>query len=114
MVQLGGHVTNTENPNTVVRDRDRGGKAGHVRQDRLAAVSDRTRWRAKLEESWRPTTLALVMRNEKSRSLLAYVADLARDQHRRVCRVVLFRGPEKNVETCSIESVLTESPLVCS
>ena len=61
LVQLGGHVTNPEDPYTVVRDR-----GGKVRQDRLATVSDRTTWRAKMEESWRPTTLAMVMRNEKS------------------------------------------------
>ena len=64
-------------------------EARHVTCQRLARVSDRTIWRAKLKESWRPTTLALVIRNEKSRSLLAYVADLARDQHRRGGRVVL-------------------------
>ena len=75
LIQLGGHVTNPEDQHTVVRDR--GSKARHVRQDRLARVSDRTKWRAKLEESWRPTTLAVVMRNEKSWSHLAHVADLA-------------------------------------
>ena len=45
LVQLGGHVTNPEDPYTVVRER--GGKARHVRQDRLA--TDRTKWRRKLE-----------------------------------------------------------------
>ena len=65
LVQLGGHVTNPEDPYTVVRDR--GCKARHVQKDRLAV----------------PTTLALVTRNKKSRPLLAYVADLGRDKHRR-------------------------------
>ena len=88
LVQLGGHVTNLEDPYTEVRNR--GCKARHVPQDRLATVSDRTKWRAKLEGSWRPTTLALVMRNKRSRSLLAGVA-------------------------APIQSVLTEAPfLVCS
>ena len=40
VVQLGGHVTNPDDPYTVVRDR--GGKARHVRQEKLATVSDRT------------------------------------------------------------------------
>ena len=47
LVQPGGHVTNPADQYTVVRDR--GGRARHVRQDRLATVSDRTKWRAKLE-----------------------------------------------------------------
>ena len=81
-------VTNPEDPYTEVRNR--GCKARHVPQERLATVSDRTKWRAKLEESWRPTALALVMRNKRSRSLLAGVA-------------------------APIQSVLTEAPfLVCS
>ena len=40
LVHLGGHVTNPEDPYTVVRDR--GCKARHVRQERLVTVSDRT------------------------------------------------------------------------
>ena len=33
---------------------DRGGKTRRMRQDRLARVSDRTKWQAKLEEPWDP------------------------------------------------------------
>ena len=77
LVQFGGQVTNPEDRDTAVRLR--GYKTQHVQQHRLATVSDRARWR----ESWRPITLALVVQNKKSQSLLAYVADLARDQHRR-------------------------------
>ena len=46
VVQLGGRGTNAEDPNTVVRNR--GGKARHVRQDRLATVSDRTKLASKI------------------------------------------------------------------
>ena len=70
LVQFGGHGANQENPYTVVRDR--GGKARHLRQDRLARVNDRTKWRAKLAESWRHTTLALVMQH-KSHGLIWHV-----------------------------------------
>ena len=111
VVQLGGHVTNPEDPYTVVRDR--GCKARHVRQNRLATVSDRTRWRAKLEESWRPTTLALVMRDRKSQSLLAYVADLARDHHRRGGRVVLtFRWFGSCVTFCFVSPRFSQTLVV--
>ena len=107
--QLGGRVTNPEDPFTVVSDR--GGKARHVRQGRLVTVSDRTEWRATLEESWIPTTLALVMRNEKSRSHLAY---LARDQPRRGGRVVVtFPWTWDVLATWPIQSVLTEAPFLC-
>ena len=47
-------------------------EARHVTCDRIElSVSDRTKWRAKLEQSRTPTTVALVMRNEKSRFHLA-------------------------------------------
>ena len=78
LVQHGGQVPNPKDPYTAVRRR--GCKTRHVRPNRLATVSDRTKWRAILEESWRPTTLALVEQDKKS--LLAHVAYLARDQHR--------------------------------
>ena len=87
LVQLGGQVTNPEDRGTSVKRR--GYRTRYVQQHRLATVSDRARWRAKQEESWRPITLALVVQNKKSQSLLAYVADSARDQHRRVGRVFL-------------------------
>ena len=87
LVQVGGQVTNSEDRDTAVRLR--GYNTRHVEQHRLATVSDRARWRAKLEECWRPITLELVVQNKKSQSLLAYVADLARDQHRRGGRVFL-------------------------
>ena len=64
LVQLGGQVTNLEDWDTAVRLR--GYKTRHVQQHRLATVSDRARWRAKLEESWRPISLALVVQNKKS------------------------------------------------
>ena len=54
LLQLSGHVTNPANPYTVVRDR--GCKARHVRQDRLATISDRTRGRAKKIERILDTT----------------------------------------------------------
>ena len=111
LVQLGGQVSNPNNPYTAVRRR--GCKTRHVRQNRLATVSDRTRWRARLEESWRPTTLALVVQDEKSQSLLAYVADLARDQHRRGGRVFLaFLWNWNVLMTFPIQSVLIEAPFL--
>ena len=86
----------------------------HVRQNRLATVSDRTRWRAKLEESWRPTTLALVVQDKKSQSL-ACVADLARDQHRRGGSVFLTFPWNWNVlTTLPIQSLINETPFLCA
>ena len=70
MVQLGSLVTSPEDRDTAVRLR--GYKTRHAQQHRLATVLDRARWRAKLQEFWRPTTLALVVQNKKSQSLLAY------------------------------------------
>ena len=113
LVQLGGQVSNLKDPCTAVRRR--GGRTRHVRQNRLATVSDRTRWRAKLEESWRPTTLALVAQDKKSQSLLAYVADFARDQHRRGGRVFLTFPWNWNVlTTWPIQSVINETPFLCA
>ena len=103
LVQVGGQVTNPEDRDTAVRLR--GYKTRHVEPHRLATVSDRAWWRAKLEECWRPITLKLVVQNKKSQSLLAYVADLARDQHRRGGRVFLtFPWP--------IQSVINEAPFL--
>ena len=59
LVQFGGHVTKPEDPNTTLRNR--GSRARHVRQHRLLTATEPTKWRAKLEEAWRPTTPALVM-----------------------------------------------------
>ena len=113
LVQLGGHVPNPKDRYTAVRRR--GGKTRHVRQNRLATVSDRSRWRAKLEEYWRPITLALVVHNKKSQSLLAYVADMARDQHRRDGRVFLTFPWNWNVlTTWPIQSVTNEAPFLCA
>ena len=67
LLQLGGQVTNPKDWNTAVKLR--GHKRRHVQQHRLATVSDRARWRATLEESWRPMTLAVIMQNKKSQSL---------------------------------------------
>ena len=113
LVQLGGQVTNQEDRDTAVRLR--GYKTRHVQQHRLATVSDRARWRAKLRESWRPITLASVVQNKKSKSPLAYVADLARDQHRRGGRVVLTFPCYWNVlTTWPIQSVLAEASFLCA
>ena len=113
LVQLGGQVTNPEDRYTAVKHR--GYKTRHVQQHRLATVSGRARWRAKLEESWRPITLALVVQNKKSQSLLAYVADLARDQHRRGGRVFLTFPWNWNVlTTWPIQSVINEAPFLCA
>ena len=113
LVQLGGQMTNPKDWNTTVKlpvQRRR-----HVQQHRLATVSDRARWRATLEESWRPMTLAVIVQNKKSQSLLAYAADLARDQHRRGGRVFLTIPWNWNVlTTWPIQSVLTEAPFLCS
>ena len=106
-------MTNPDDPYTVVRDR--GGKARHVRQEKLATVSDRTKRRAKLEESWRPTILALVMLNDKPRPHLAYVADLIRNQHRRGGRVVeTFPSTWNVLATWPMQSVLIEAPFLCA
>ena len=87
LVQLGGQMTNPKDRNTSVKLH--GYKIRYVQQHRLATVSDRARRRAKLEESWRPMTLAVIVQNKKSQSLLAKIADVARDQHRRGGRVSL-------------------------
>ena len=80
---------------------------------KLATVSDRARWRAKLEECWRPITLELVAQDKNSQSLLAYVADLARDQHRRGGRVFLTFPWKWNVlTTWPIQSVISEAPFL--
>ena len=111
MVQLGGQLPSCKDPYTDVRRR--GGKTRHVRQNQLDKVSDRTRWRARLEESWRPTTLALIVQDKKSQSLLAYVADLTRDQHRRGGRVFLTFPWNWNVlTTWPIQSMLDEAPFL--
>ena len=90
--------------------------ARHATCDRTdLPVSDRTKWRAILEESWRPTILALVAKDKKSQSLLAYVADLARDQHRRGGRVFLTFPWNWNVLTTQpIQSVLNGAPFLCA
>ena len=62
LVQLGGQVTNPEDRDTAVKLR---GHKKHVMYNRLATVSDRARWRAKLEESCRPIALALVVQNKR-------------------------------------------------
>ena len=113
LVQLDGQVPNPKDPYTAVRRR--GCKTGHVRQNILATVSDRTKWRARLEESWRPAALALVVQDKKSQSLLAYVADLARDQHRRCGKVFLTLPWNWNeLTTWPSQSVLNESPFLCA
>ena len=93
-------------------------EAGHATCDKTGSPQcqiERTRWRAKLEESWRPTTLALVVQDKKSQSLLAYVADLARDQHRRGGRVSLMFPWNWNVlTTLPIQSAPTEAPFLCA
>ena len=111
LVQVGGQVTNPEDRDTAVRLR--GYKIRHVQQHRLATVSDRARWRAKLEECSIPITLEFVVQNKKSQSLLAYVADLARDQHRRGGRVFLTFPWKWNVlTTWPIQSVISEAPFL--
>ena len=111
--QLGGQMTNPKDWNTAVQLR--GHKRRHVQQHRLATVSDRARWRATLEESWRPMTLAVIVQNKKSQSLLAYAADLARDHHRRGGREFLTFPWNWNVlTTWPIQSVLTEAPFLCA
>ena len=59
LVQHGGQVTNPKDRNTAVKPR--GYKIRHVQQHRFATASDRARWRAKLEESWRPMALAVIV-----------------------------------------------------
>ena len=111
LVQVGDQVTNPEYRDTAVRLL--GYKTRHVQQHRLATVSDRAKWRAKLEECWRPITLELVVQSKKSQSLLAYVADLARDQHRRGGRVFLTFPWKWNVlTTWPIQSMLDEAPFL--
>ena len=61
------------------------------------------------------TTLALVMRNNKSQSLLPYVADLGREQHRRGGRLVLTFPWKCNIlKTWALQSVPTEAPFLCA
>ena len=55
------------------------------------------------------------MRNEKSRSHLAYAVGLARDQHRCGGRVVVTCPWTWNVlATWPMQSVLTEAPFLCA
>ena len=113
LVQLGGEGSNSEDRDTAVKRL--GYKTRYVQQHRLATVSDRARWRAKLEESWRPVTLAVIVQNKKSQSLLAYVSDLARDQHRRGGRVFLTFPWNWNVlTTWPIQSMISEAPFLCA
>ena len=100
--QLGGQMTNPKDRNTAVKLR--GYKIRHVQQHRLATVSDRARWRAKLEESWRPMTLAVIVQNKESQSPLAYIADLALDQ--------TFPWNWNVLTTWPIESVVSEVPFL--
>ena len=111
LVQLGGQMTNPKDKNTAVKLR--GYKILHVQQHRLATVSDRARWRATLEESWRPMTLAVIVQNKKSQSLLAYVADLALDQHRRGGRAFLTLNWNV-LTTWPIQSVVSEAFFLCA
>ena len=53
---------NPKDRNTAVKLR--GYKIRRVQQHRFATVSDRARWRAKLEEFWRPMTLAMIVQNK--------------------------------------------------
>ena len=113
LVQLGGQMTNPKDRNTAVKLR--GYKIRHVQQQRRATVSDRARCRAKLEESWRPMTLAVIVQNKKSQSLLEYVSDLARDQHRRGGRVFLtFPWIWNVLTTWPLQSVISEAPFLCA
>ena len=99
LVQLGGQVPNPQDPYTAVRRR--GCKTRHVQHNRLATVSDRTKWLARLQD-------------KKSQSLLAYVADLARDRHRRGGGVFLaFLWNWNAWTTCPIQSVLNEALFSC-
>ena len=60
-------------------------------------------------------TLAVIVQNKKSQSLLAYAADLARDQHRRGGRVFLTFPWNWNVlTTWPLQSALTEAPFLCA
>ena len=60
-------------------------------------------------------TLTLVVQDRKSQSLLVYVADLARDQHRRGGRVFLtFLWNWNVLMTWPIQSVLNEAPFFCA
>ena len=113
LVQLGGQMTIPKDRNTAVKLR--GYKIRHVQQHRLATVSDRAMWPAKLEESWRPMTLAVIVQNKKSQSLLAYIADLARGQHRRCGRVFLtFLWNWNVLMTWPIQSVVGEALILCA
>ena len=60
-------------------------------------------------------TLAVIVQNKKSQSLLAYVSDLARDQHRRGGRVFLTFPWNWNVlTTWPIQYVISEAPFLCA
>ena len=60
-------------------------------------------------------TLAVIVQNKKSQSLLAKIANLARDQHRRGGRVFLTFPWNWNVlTTWPIQSVINEAPLLCA
>ena len=72
LAQLCGHVPNLKYPYTAVRRR--GCKTRHARQNRLAIVSDRTTWRARLKSLGDPPLWRWSCRT-RNQSLLAYVLD---------------------------------------
>ena len=89
MAQLAGHVTNP-----VQRTSSATGQTCH------SLRSNKVRWSCG---------------KIKSRSLLAHVADLARDQHRGGGRVVLaFPWTWNMLTTWRIQSVHTEAPFLCA
>ena len=60
-------------------------------------------------------TFTVIVQNKKSQSLLAYVSDLARDQHRCGGRVFLAFAWNWNVlTTWPIQSVVSEAPFLCA
>ena len=69
LVQLGGQVTNPEDRYTGVKHR--GYKTRHVQQHRLEQCQVERGGEQSWKNPWRPITLALVVQNKKSQSLLA-------------------------------------------
>ena len=105
LVQFSGHATNPEDPCTVVRDREC--MAGHVRQNRRLRRNKVASKIGRILETHH-SGVGWSCPAKKTRSLLAYVADLAREQAPcRGGRVVFTYPWNWNVlTTCPILSVL--------
>ena len=114
LVQLGGQVTNPEDPYTAVSNR--GCKARHVRQNRLATVSGPNEVASKIGRVLEADSLWQWSCGTRNHNLFWRMLQIsARDQHRWSGRVFLTFPWNWNVlTTWPIQSVLTEALFLCA